>query len=132
MLAPTLVAWLLAGPDHELLAAKVEALSLASVAPGERAELSLRLLETPAREWPLSVRIEASALALVDDRLDWSAVVDPLALQPRLSVPFTAPAEPGRYEVRANLSYAVCSEQWCWSRYAELRWTVEVRAPAPD
>lgn len=132
MLAPTLVAWLLAGPDHELLEAKAEALSLASVAPGERAELSLRLLETPTREWPLSVRIESSALALVDDRLDWSAVVDPLALQPRLSVPFTAPDEPGRYEARANLSYAVCNEQWCWPRYAELRWTVEVLAPAPS
>ena len=112
--------------EVDLLAARAEALAVEQVNAGQRGELSLVLLEAPERDWPLAVRIDEGALALVDDRLDWGAVVDPLALQPRLRVPFVAPEQAGHYEVRATLSYAVCNEQWCWIKRGELRWTVEV------
>lgn len=124
-----LVAALTAGDTAEL-AAQAEALAPAPVAPGERGELSLILLEAPARTWPLAVRIDEGEVEVVDDRLGWSAVVDPLALQPRLRVPFVAPAEPGRHEVRASLSYGVCGAQWCWAKRGQLRWWVEVVAPS--
>jgi hypothetical protein len=46
-----------------------------------------------------------------------------------LRVPIQAPAEPGRYEVRASVDYFVCSEQWCRAKRGELRWDVLVAVP---
>jgi hypothetical protein len=112
----------------ELIRAQARALETPPLAPGQQAELSLILLEAPDRAMPLAVRIEGGALELVENRLDWSAVVDPLALQPRLRAPFRAPAEPGRYEVRASVDYSTCSEQWCRAKHGELSWTVVVEA----
>lgn len=117
-----------ARPGTELITAKVRALETPTLAPGQRGELSLLLLEAPERDLPLAVRIDDSPLELVENRLGWSAVVDALALQPRVRAAFTAPAEPGRYEVRASVDYSVCGERWCRSKRGELRWIVVVEA----
>ncbi|PRP95490.1 hypothetical protein ENSA5_38420 [Enhygromyxa salina] len=118
-----------ARPGTELITAQVQALETPAVEPGQRGELSLVLLEAPERDLPLAVRVDDSALELVENRLGWSAVVDALALQPRVRVPFTAPAEPGRYEVRASVDYSVCSPRWCRTKRGELRWSVLVSPP---
>jgi len=103
----------------ELIAAQVSAL-----------ESSLILLEAPDRDMPLAVRIDASSIELVDDRLGWSQVVDALALQPRVRASFRAPAQPGAYEVRASVEYWVCGERWCRRKYGELSWSVVVEGSA--
>ncbi len=117
-------------PGVELITAQVRALDSAPLSPGERGELSLVLLEAPDRDMPLAVRVDAVALELLDNRLGWSQVVDPLALQPRLRAPFRAPEQPGEYEVRASVEYWVCGERWCRRKLGELRWSVIVEAPA--
>jgi len=117
---------LASSPGHELIAAKVQALEVEAVGVGQRGELSLVLLEPPDRALPLEIRLDASALELDENRLDWSAVVDPLALVPRVRARFRAPSEPGRHEVRATVSYFVCDEQWCRSKRGEVHWTVVV------
>lgn len=113
----------------QVIAAQIRALPVPTLAPGQSGELSLLLLEAPERELPLLTRVEPCELDLVENRLGWSAVVDPLALQPRLRVPIKAPAEPGRYEVRASVGYFVCSERWCRAKRGELRWEVVVAGP---
>lgn len=113
----------------ELVAARAQALDVEAAAPGARGELSLILLEAPERDLPLTLRVDAGPVALDDNRLDWSAVVDPLALQPRLSATFTAPAEPGDYEVRASVEYYVCSERWCRQKRGTLSWSLTVTDP---
>lgn len=113
-------------PGAELIAAQVRALELEPLAVGARGELSLVLLEAPDREMPLEVRIDAGALELEDNRLGWSFVVDPLALQPRVRTSFRAPKQPGVHEVRARVAYSVCDEQWCRRKSGEVRWTVAV------
>jgi hypothetical protein len=115
-------------PGAELITAQVQALEVEAVAVAQRGELSLVLLETPDRALPLEIRIDAGALELDENRLDWSAVVDPLALAPRVRARFRAPSEPGVYEVRASVSYFVCDEQWCRSKQGEVHWTVAVEA----
>lgn len=115
-------------PGVELISAQARALETSPVTPGAQAELSLILLEAPDRAMPLAVRLDGGALELVDNRLDWSDVVDPLALAPRVRVPFRAPAEPGRYEVRASVDYSICGEAWCRAKHGELSWTVVVGA----
>lgn len=117
-------------PGAELITAQVQALGSPTLAPGQRGELSLILLETPDRDMPLAVRIETEALQLVDNRLGWPQVVDPLALQPRLRAPFVAPAQPGEYQVRASVEYWVCGERWCRRKLGELQWSVVVEEPA--
>jgi hypothetical protein len=117
-------------PGIELITAQARALDSEPLAPGQRGELSLILLEAPDRDMPLAVRIDASALSLLDNRLGWSQVVDPLALQPRLAASFRAPEQPGAYEVRASVEYWVCGERWCRRKLGELRWSVIVEAPA--
>ena len=85
---------------------------------------------------PLAVRIEAAPLELVDDRLGWSQVVDPLALQPRVRSPFRAPDQPGTYEVRASVeSAALFSHMYrdptvTWEQLVALANAVERVAPA--
>jgi hypothetical protein len=117
-------------PGAELITAQARALDSPPLAPGQRGELSLVLLEAPDRDLPLAVRIDAVALELLDNRLGWSQVVDPLALQPRLRAPFRAPEQPGEYEVRASVEYWVCRQRWCRRKLGELRWSVIVEAPA--
>jgi hypothetical protein len=117
-------------PGTELITAQVRALDSEPLAPGQRGELSLILLEAPDRDMPLAVRIDAGVLELLDNRLGWSQVVDPLALQPRLAASFRAPEQPGAYEVRASVEYWVCGERWCRRKLGELRWSVIVEAPA--
>ena len=121
-------------PGTELITARARALDSPALAPGQRGELSLVLLEAPDRDMPLTVRLEpgegAGPLELLDNRLGWSQVVDPLALQPRLRAPFRAPEQPGEYQVRASVEYWVCGERWCRRKLGELRWSVIVEAPA--
>lgn len=117
-------------PGAELITAQVRALDSPTLAPGQRGELSLILLEAPDRDMPLAVRIDAGALELLDNRLGWSQVVDPLAYQPRLRAWFRAPEQPGEYEVRASVEYWVCGERWCRRKLGELRWSVIVEGPA--
>ena len=121
-----------AAVESPLLRAEVRVLEAEVLGPGERGELSLVLLEGAARDWPLAVRIDEGGVAFVDDRLDWSAVVDPLALQPRLRAPFVAPQQPGSYEVHATISYAVCGPQWCRVKRDTLSWVLEVQTPVVD
>lgn len=116
-------------PGTELVTAQARALDSPTLAPGQRGELSLILLEPPDRDMPLAVRIDAQALELLDNRLGWSEVVDPLALQPRLRASFRAPEQPGEYQVRASVEYWVCGERWCRRKLGELRWSVIVEAP---
>lgn len=117
-------------PGTELVSAQARALDVPALAPGQRGELSLILLEPPDRDLPLAVRIDAAPLELLDNRLGWSQVVDPLALQPRLAASFRAPDQPGAYEVRASVEYWVCGERWCRRKLSELRWSVIVEAPS--
>ena len=108
------------------LRAEVEALEVATISPGQLGELSLILLEAPDRALPLEIRVAASALAFEDNRFGWAAVVDPLAVVPRVRASFRAPAEPGEYEVRASVDYSVCGEAWCRRKHGEVRWLVRV------
>jgi hypothetical protein len=114
-------------PGADLITAQVQALDVDAVFVGQQGELSLVLLEPPDRALPLSIRIDGGALEFDDNRLDWSAVVDPLALAPRVRARFRAPAEPGTYEVRATVDYSVCDEQWCRAKHGEVHWTVTVQ-----
>jgi hypothetical protein len=116
-------------PGIELVTAQARALDSPTLAPGQRGELSLILLEAPDRDMPLAVRIDPGAIELLDNRLGWSEVVDPLALQPRLAASFHAPSRPGAYEVRASVEYWVCGERWCRRKLGELRWSVVVEEP---
>ncbi len=127
LLLVVLACWAEEGrPGVELIAAQVQALEVEPVAAAGRGELSLVLLEAPDRALSLEIRIDDAALELDDNRLDWSAVVDPLALQPRVRASFRAPSEPGSYEVRGTVDYSVCDEQWCRRKHGEVRWSVTV------
>lgn len=117
--------------DREPIAAKVAVLEVAPVTPGAKGELSLVLLESPERGLPLAVRIAGGELSLTENRLDWSAVVDPGALQPRVRATFRAPDQPGSYVVAASVEYRVCAGAWCRAKRGEVEWRVEVVAPAP-
>ena len=112
-------------------ATRVQVGAVGQVRVGGRGELSLTLLETPAAGFPLDVRIDKSPLSLLDQRLGWPDVVDPLAHQPRLSAPFVAPAAPGRHRVGALVSYVTCDARRCRTRRARVSWDVEVFAPEP-
>lgn len=112
--------------DRESIQARVQALDVAVLAPSARGELSLLLLESPEPSLPLALRLDAGSIALVENRLGWSAVVDPQALQPRLRAHFSAPAEAGTYIVRASIDYQICAGDWCRQKRGEVEWTVEV------
>lgn len=112
--------------DHDSIVAQVQALEVAALTPGASGELSLLLLESPEPTLPLAVRLDAGSVALVENRLGWSAVVDPRALQPRLRASFRAPAEPGVYVVRASVDYEVCAGEWCRHKRGEVEWTISV------
>jgi hypothetical protein len=134
MLAALLAALALASSepgDREAITAKLQTIEVPPLAVGERGELSLVLLESPEPELPLAVRIAATALLLSENRLDWSAVVDPGALQPRVRASFRAPSEPGRYIVSAQVEYRVCSGAWCRAKQGSVEWVVDVLAASP-
>lgn len=105
-----------------------------SVAPtlqvGEVGEVSVTILETPAPGVPLDVRMKATGVRLVSERLGWADVVDPQARQPRLRVPLTAPRAPGTYRVSGLVTYVVCDEDHCHTRRAAVAWDVVVQAAA--
>ena len=111
---------------REPITAEVEALAVEVVAAGQRGELSLVVLESADRTLPLAIRIDAGPVELDDNRLDWAAVVDPLASQPRLRARFRAPPAAGRYPVHASVDYWVCREGWCRRKHGELDWVVPV------
>ena len=117
---------------------RVTAAGVADVPVGGRGELSVTLLETPAAGFPLVVVIDASPLAVRDRRLTWTDVVDPLALQPRMSAPFVAPQSAGTFVVRALVSYVVCDGQrprgsmQCRTRHVRVAWDVQVQAAVDD
>jgi hypothetical protein len=113
-------------PDDPAVAAALEALAVDPVLAGASGELSLIVLEAADRRLPLTIRLDPGPLTLADNRLDWSAVVDPLASQPRIRAKFRAPSEAGRYSVRASVDYYVCSEQWCRRKHGEVTWLVAV------
>lgn len=113
-------------PGASLITAQVRALEVDTVGVDQRGELSLVLLESPDRTLPLAIRVALGPIEFDENRLDWSAVVDPLALQPRVRASFRAPSVPGTYEVRASVDYSVCDDQWCRRKHGELRWTVVV------
>jgi hypothetical protein len=119
-------------PGSELVAAQVQALEVEPTGVNVRGELSLVLLEPPDRELPLELRLEDGPVAVDQNRLDWSAVADPLALQPRLRAAFTAPAEPGSYAVEGSVTYWVCDDRWCRRKHGTLQWTLDISAQAED
>lgn len=124
-------------PGEELIAAQVRALEAEPVVAGGEGELSLILLERADPALPLAVRVDSvEGLELEHNRLGWSAVVDPLALQPRLRASFRAPEQPGRYTVEAGVDYSVCPDageqsDWCRRKHGRVRWTVIVRPATP-
>ena len=113
-------------PGVELVAARAVALDIEATGVDARGELSLVLLEAPDRDMPLELRLEPGPVAVDQDRLGWSAVADPLALQPRVRATFTAPSQPGTYAIEGSVTYWVCSERWCRRKHGRLRWTVPV------
>lgn len=112
----------------------VQVAEVAAVPVGERGELSLTILEAPAQGVALELRVHGPDLRLVDNRLGWASVVDPQAQQPRLRTHFTAPLEPGRYEVDGWLRYVTCEDDRdrCTTRVTTVRWTVDVVDPLGD
>jgi hypothetical protein len=110
----------------------VRTLDVPPIEPGQSGELSVTILDTPMADTPIELGLAASGLTLADNRLGWSDVVDPKAVQPRLRARFTAPSEPGRYEVHGQLRYLTCTPKRCVPRMAVVRWEVEVKARDGD
>lgn len=103
---------------------------VAAVAPGVAVELSVTILDTPMPGLPLELWLSSGDIALSDNRFDLRDVVDPQAAQPRLRARLTAPNAPGRYGVSGHVVYVSCGARRCRPRHADVRWTVEVEAPA--
>ncbi len=100
--------------------------------PGSVGELSVTIMETPAPGVPIELRLDATHVRLVEKRLGWGSVVDPLAVQPRVRTRFTAPEHPGAYVVLGQVSYVTCDADVCLPHVASVRWTVRVEAePEP-
>ncbi|MEM6295821.1 MAG: hypothetical protein AAGA54_31405 [Myxococcota bacterium] len=108
----------------------VQVVEVPPVAPGADGELSVTILQAPMSGVPLELRLQAEGVRVVENRLGWSSVVDPLAQQPRLRTRFVAPAEPGRYVVRGLLRYVTCDEDdTCLPHVVSVSWVVEVEPP---
>jgi hypothetical protein len=110
----------------------VRILDVPPVAPGESGELSVTILDTPMAGTPIELSLAASAVTLADNRLGWPDVVDPKAVQPRLRARFTAPRDPGHYEVHGQLRYLTCTAKRCVPRMVAVHWELEVKKPADD
>ena len=99
-----------------------------TVAPTRTGELSLTIIDEPSRRFPLLVRLEAEGFTVVDERLDWSDVVDEKAREPRFSSRFVAPSSPGTYRVPCRVTYVVCGATQCQPRYVDGVFEVVVRS----
>ena len=111
---------------------RVQALDVPPLAPGERGELSLVVLDPVERGVPLRVWLEDGEVSLPENRLGWRDVVDAQAAQLRLRAVFVAPSEPGDYEVKGQVTYSTCGPRWCRAKHAALLWLIRVEAPAPE
>jgi hypothetical protein len=109
------------------LPGSVRILDVPALQPGQSGELSVTILDTPMSGTPIELSLAPSAVTLADNRLGWPDVVDPQAVQPRLRARFTAPNDPGRYEVHGQLRYLTCNKKRCVPRVVTLRWDLEVR-----
>lgn len=98
---------------------------------GAVGELSLTILDTPARVSPLSVRLSSPRVGLPETRLGEADVVDPQASQPRVRARYVAPAAAGRYEVEGLVEYVTCVGERCRPRRARVTWVVVVLEPKP-
>jgi hypothetical protein len=107
----------------------VRILEVPPIEPGQSGELSVTILDTPMPDTPIELDLAATEVTLADNRLGWADVVDPKAVQPRLRARFTAPREPGTYDVHGQLRYLTCTAKRCVQRMAVVRWELEVRAP---
>ena len=99
---------------------------------GAVGELSLTVLDTPARIASLSVRLSSPAVALPETRLGEHDVVDPQASQPRVRARYVAPTAAGRYPVEGLVEYVTCSGDRCRPRRARVTWVVQVLDPTPQ
>ena len=124
----TMAGWVAAGVFD---ANRVTRSPAPTLAPGELGEVSVTILETPAPGVPLDIRLQATGVRLVSERLGWNDVVDPQARQPRIRVPLTAPQTPGTYRVSGLVTYVVCDDEHCYTRRAAVAWDVDVQ-PAPE
>ncbi len=110
---------------------RVQVTSPSPLLAGASGELSLTILDTPARVAPLSVRLRSEEVSLPETRLDDADVVDPQASQPRIRARYVAPSAAGRYEVEGLVEYVTCEVERCRPRRAHVVWVVEVLAPTP-
>ena len=108
---------------------RVQALEVAPLAPGEKGELSLLILDPVQAGVPMRVALSSEAVELPENRLGWRDVVDRQAVQLRVRGAFVAPKEPGSYPVQAHVTYLSCAGRWCRPRHARAGWTIEVAAP---
>jgi hypothetical protein len=116
---------------------------------GAVGELSLTILDTPARVVPLSVRLSSATVTLPETRLGEADVVDPLASQPRVRARYVAPAVAGTHEVEGLVEYVTCTGEAastalsrpspggaegprCRPRRARVVWVVQVLAAGPS
>ncbi|MEM7151449.1 MAG: hypothetical protein AAF799_01350 [Myxococcota bacterium] len=98
------------------------------VEPGARGELSVTILDEVPPGQSLLVRLESSAVTVLDNRLGFRDVVDAQAQQLRVRARFVAPEHPGLYEVEGMVEYVSCDEQRCRPHRARVVWTIEVVA----
>jgi len=98
---------------------------------GAVGELSLTILDTPARVAPLSVRLSSQGVGLPETRLGEADVVDPQASQPRVRARYVAPAVAGPYEVQGLVEYVTCTGERCRPRRARVVWVVQVLEAPP-
>lgn len=111
--------------------AQVTVPAVANVSVGGVGELSLTILEPPMPGAPIELWLTSEHLVFVDNRLGWEDVVDPQARQPRIRARFTAPEEPGTYEVRGFVMYVTCGPKRCRPRTKDVGWTVTVEPAQP-
>ena len=108
---------------------KVQAQAPDSIAAGQSGELSLTILEKPRAGTPIELRLSADTIRLPENRLGWQDVVDPQAVQPRITARIVAPQQPGEYAVRGRITYVTCGPKVCRPRTAHVIWTVVVTPP---
>lgn len=112
--------------------ARVQVAEPVPLLAGAVGELSLTILDTPARVSPLSLRLSSQAVGLPETRLGEADVVDPQASQPRIRARYVAPAAAGRYEVEGLVEYVTCVGERCRPRRARVTWVVQVLEPPPE
>ena len=124
-----LLAWLDERPID--LDGRVRADIVAPVKPGERTTVSLTILDDVQRKAPLIVWLKSDTVRLVENRLDWSDVIDPEAAQLRLEAVIFAPDDAGDHRVSSTVMYISCEKALCWPHWADASWTLSVHAQPP-